>query len=349
MSTRKKKYAMYPIAPEFSEVGGFMARFVSDGYTVDAGTEILPDVLDAGGWKISLGSAQDLVESYLKACANRTATTGETVNLANIMTTMLSIRGSYEKRKSSAKRENVRVVVRLLEEMRPKIEFSMSNVIEGKVLQLQSVTSEGCEPGFVKQGVVATINGLNLAMLDGDTVTATMKGPDGEELTLACGFASLGSTRLDVTIPDAFNAAEYAGKKIEFEVKNRCGDVEQPLDSDSITATLLAGEAPPVPPTPEPTFTKVCGTGHEDDEEWTNKVASDGKLSIIGTGLTDDLVISILYGGEHEETFEVDEVTSTMITGTIVGGVGSGSEFSFTLEKPDGTVIGTATISDMPE
>lgn len=267
MSNRKKKYMMYPISPEISEVGGYMARFVSDGYTVDANKEILPGVLDAGGWKISLGSAQDLVSSYLKTCANHTATTGETVNIANIMTTLLSIRGSYEKRKSTAKRENVRVVVRLQEDMRPKVSFAMSNVLEGKILTLQSVTSVGCEPGFVRQSSIATINGLNLEMLEGDTVTATMKGPGGDEQTVPCSFASLGSTRLDVTIPDVFNAAAYAGQKIVFEITNRCGDPEQPQDVDSITATLLASEGGDTPePEPTPTGPTVAaindGTFH---------------------------------------------------------------------------------------
>ena len=106
--------------------------------------------------------------------------------------------------------------------------------------------------------------------------------------------------------------------------------------------TVLAGETPPAP---EPTFTKVCGTGHEDDPEWTNKVARNGKLSIIGANLTDDLVVSLLDAGEYETEFDVDEVTPTMITGTIADGVEPGASYSFALKKPGGTVIGTAEVT----
>ena len=75
-------------------------------------------------------------------------------------------------------------------------------------------------------------------------------------------------------------------------------------------------------------------------------MARNGKLSIVGANLTDDLVVSLLYAGEYETEFDVDEVTPTMITGTIADGVEPGSSYSFTLKKADGTVIGTATITN---
>ena len=109
--------------------------------------------------------------------------------------------------------------------------------------------------------------------------------------------------------------------------------------------TILAGGTPPGPTPEEPVFTKVCGTGHEDDPAWTGKVARNGKLSIIGANLTDDLVVSLLYSGEYETEFDVDEVTPTMITGTISGGVEPGASYSFALKKPGGTVIGTAEVT----
>ena len=125
-------------------------------------------------------------------------------------------------------------------------------------------------------------------------------------------------------------------------VKSRAGDAGGPLQTSFRKVKYLRVVDPA--PTPEPTFTKVCGTGHEDDPAWTGKVARNGKLSIIGTNLTDDLVVSLLYAGEYEAEFDVDEVTPTMIKGTISGGVEPGSSYSFALKKPNGTVIGTAEI-----
>ena len=126
-------------------------------------------------------------------------------------------------------------------------------------------------------------------------------------------------------------------------VKSRAGDAGGPLQT-SFRKVKYLRVVDPEPPAPEPTFTKVCGTGHEDDPAWTGKVARNGKLSIVGTNLTDDLVVSLLYAGEYEAEFDVDEVTPTMIKGTISGGVEPGSSYSFALKKPNGTVIGTAEI-----
>ena len=47
MGSRVKKYRMKPIPSAFSEKGGFNAQFVGDGYSIDARTEILHDVLRA--------------------------------------------------------------------------------------------------------------------------------------------------------------------------------------------------------------------------------------------------------------------------------------------------------------
>ena len=137
-------------------------------------------------------------------------------------------------------------------------------------------------------------------------------------------------------IPGTYGPAAKRG----LVVKSRAGDAGGPLQTSFRKVKYLRV----VDPAPEPTFTKVCGTGHEDDPAWTGKVARNGKLSIIGTNLTDDLVVALLYAGEYEAEFDVDEVTPTMITGTISGGVEPGSSYSFALKKPNGTVIGTAEI-----
>ena len=145
----------------------------------------------------------------------------------------------------------------------------------------------------------------------------------------------------------AHTAELLPGGDYKLVVKSRAGDAGGPLQISFRKVKYLRVVDPE--PTPEPTFTKVCGTGHEDDPAWTGKVARNGKLSIIGTNLTDDLVVSLLYAGEYEAEFDVDEVTPTMITGTIHGGVEPGASYSFALKKPNGTVIGTAEIESNEE
>ena len=75
-SKRNKKYTMRAISPKFSEKGGFTAQFTGDGYSIDAFDEILPDVIERNGIKVSEGVAKDLISKFLQACANKTAATG---------------------------------------------------------------------------------------------------------------------------------------------------------------------------------------------------------------------------------------------------------------------------------
>ena len=56
--SRFKKYTMTPISSKFSEKGGYSARFVGDGYTVDARKEILPGVIKDTGILIGEGAAE---------------------------------------------------------------------------------------------------------------------------------------------------------------------------------------------------------------------------------------------------------------------------------------------------
>ena len=64
---------MKAISSAFSEKGGYSAQFVSDGYTIDARKEILPDTIKENGVQVGEGVAWDLIQSFLKNCAARAA------------------------------------------------------------------------------------------------------------------------------------------------------------------------------------------------------------------------------------------------------------------------------------
>ncbi len=128
---RTKKYRMTPISKKFSEKGGFTAQFVGDGYSVDAETEILPRIIEATGIRIGNGAAWDLISSFVKACARHTSETGETVTVGSLLTFGLSIRGWYANQDSRADRDNVRVTATLLGDLKPAIDFGMSNIQDG--------------------------------------------------------------------------------------------------------------------------------------------------------------------------------------------------------------------------
>ena len=184
------------------------------------------------------------------------------------------------------------------------------------------------------------IAGIDLTVPDGEDESLTLVAPDGVTKVADITVVSTeDGQRIVCVLASAVPAGTYNVRLVSHGL-----DPTAPLATVLHRVTVKAGAEPP--PAPEPTFTKVCGTGHEDDPAWTGKVARNGKLSIIGTNLTDDLVVSLLYAGEYEAEFDVDEVTPTMITGTIADGVEPGSSYSFTLKKADGTVIGTATITN---
>ena len=73
--SRQKKYKMKAISSAFSEKGGYSAQFVSDGYTIDARKEILPDTIKENGIQVGEGVAWNLIQSFLKNCAARAAST----------------------------------------------------------------------------------------------------------------------------------------------------------------------------------------------------------------------------------------------------------------------------------
>ena len=217
-------------------------------------------------------------------------------------------------------------------------DFSFTFDGSGDAPRIDSVLSDGSGVrGEIVKGTSVKINGrfLNAA---GDTNRVVFAEADAEsEPVVVDSFTAAGDDILSFACPDALAAGKRYAVKAERTDANGVTRT-----SNAKTVTVKAGAEPP--PAPEPTFTKVCGTGHEDDPAWTGKVARNGKLSIVGTNLTDDLVVSLLYAGEYEAAFDVDEVTPTMIKGTISGGVEPGARYSFALKKPGGTVIGTAEI-----
>lgn len=283
MSTNRiKKYKQRPIPAAFSEKGGFSAHFISDGYTVDAEKEILPEVIRANGIQVSPGVAWDLVNEFLKACAQRSASTGETVTVGSLLTFSLGIKGWYANKDSKAKKDNVRITATLLGDLRPTVDFSMSNVNEGETLTLVTVMSEGCSLGVVKQNASFTVNGKWLKMLEGDTVTASVKGASGETVQAECPILESDDDHVTCRLPAAFNDAALVGREIAFMVASRCGDPEAGRQTRPITGTLAAGEIPaPDPVDPPEIYLVQCA------DEPEGKIHAHGDFTVDGAHLAD--------------------------------------------------------------
>ena len=242
---RVKKYVQSAIPPKFSEKGGFSARFVSDGFTVDAKSEILPGVIEKEGLQIGIEPAWALVRGFIKGCGNHVATTGETVTVDGLMTFGLAIRGWFANKTSKATKENVHVTCKLLGDLRPTCNFSMSNANEGNTLTVITVMSPGCKLDEVVQGANARINGKWIKLIDDGTdtdyVLAEAKNADGETVSVKCAILESDDDHIDLTVPSAFNLPEFANKPITFTVFGRTGDPEAGVQSASIEATLLDG------------------------------------------------------------------------------------------------------------
>ena len=221
MGSRVKKYRMKAIPSTFSEKGGFNAQFIGDGYSVDARTEILPAVITASGVQVGEGTAWDLVTSFLKACAQRAANTGETVTVGSMLTFGLAIKGWYSNKDSKAAKDAVRVTATLLGDLRPTVAFSMSNALDGATIVLVTVMSDGCGLGHVRQGAAFRINGKELRMLDGDTVTAALRTEGGETVTAPCPIIGSDDDHIDAMLPEAFSPAEFVGREVRFTVRRR--------------------------------------------------------------------------------------------------------------------------------
>jgi len=259
--SRQKKYKMKAISSAFSEKGGYSAQFVSDGYTIDARKEILPDTIKENGVQVGEGVAWDLIQSFLKNCAARAAATGETVTVGSLISFGLAIRGWFANKDSKASKENVRVTATLLNDLRPTVAFSMSNDIEGFTLLLTTVMSDGCALGHVKQAAKFRINGKYLQLLEGDKVTASAKNAAGDTVEAECAVIESAEDHIDATLPAAFNGDEFVGREITFKVEGRCGDPEAGTQTKSIEAILDKGE----PSAPKSRITSVTSEGHESE------------------------------------------------------------------------------------
>ena len=302
MGTRIKKYRMKAIPSAFSEKGGFSAQFIGDGYSVDARTEILPSVITASGVQVGEGTAWELVTAFLKACAQRAANTGETVNVGSLVTFGLAIKGWYSNKDSKAAKDSVRVTATLLGDLKPTVAFSMSNALEGATLVLVTVMSDGCALGHVRQGAAFRINGKELVMLEGDTVTATLKTEGGETVTALCPITGSASDHIDATLPAVFSDAAFAGREVRFTVRGRCGDPEACVQEKDISAVLDAAETPPVPVNP-PRITSGHSESHADD----GKCYADGSGFVLEGDNLEDALVTIAGSANEGETWSYEE------------------------------------------
>ena len=302
MGTRIKKYRMKAIPSAFSEKGGFSAQFIGDGYSVDARTEILPSVITASGVQVGEGTAWELVTAFLKACAQRAANTGETVNVGSLVTFGLAIKGWYSNKDSKAAKDSVRVTATLLGDLKPTVAFSMSNALEGATLVLVTVMSDGCALGHVRQGAAFRINGKELVMLEGDTVTATLKTEGGETVTALCPITGSASDHIDATLPAVFSDAAFAGREVRFTVRGRCGDPEACVQEKDISAVLDAAETPPVPVNP-PRITSGHSESHADD----GKCYADGSGFVLEGDNLEDALVTVAGSANEGETWSYEE------------------------------------------
>ena len=334
---RVKKYVQSAIPPKFSEKGGFSARFVSDGFTVDAKSEILPDVIEKEGLQIGAEPGWALVRGFIKGCADHVAKTGETVTVDGLMTFGLSIRGWFANKTSKASKDNVRVTCKLLNDLRPTCNFSMSNANEGNTLTLITVMSPGCKLDEVVQGATARINGKWIKLLDdgtdADYVLAVAKNADGETVSVKCAILESDDDHIDLTVPSAFNPPEFANKPITFTVFGRTGDPEAGTQSASIVATLLDGgeEIRPV-------IEKVATEGKEGVQKGQPFAAVGLRFPAWGEGAT--AKVKWEQGGEEKElALTPSEATATKVSFAAVEAlddVPDDTELTVELTWPDG-------------
>ena len=317
--SRQKKYKMKAISSAFSEKGGYSAQFVSDGYTIDARKEILPDTIKENGVQVGEGVAWDLIQSFLKNCAARAAATGETVTVGSLISFGLAIRGWFANKDSKASKENARVTATLLNDLRPTVVFSMSNDIEGFTLVLTTVMSDGCALGHVKQAAKFRINGKYLQLLEGDKVTASAKNAAGDTVEAECVVIESAEDHIDATLPAAFDGEEFIGREITFKVEGRCGDPEAGTQTKSIEAILDKGAD-------GPKITRVLCEGHESDP---GMLFDNAKVMIEGTGLASATGCTFsckdMTGKEHSTTyagtgsdFSANDTLVTVDTASIV-------------------------------
>ena len=185
--------------------------------------------------------------------------TGETVTVGSLLSFGLSIRGWYERTDSLASRDNVRVTATLLGDLRPTIEFSMSNALEGVKLKLSTIRGEGLPFDHVQGGQPFRVNGVGLDLVEGDTVVAKAVTLDGDVVEAACVVTSAEEDRLDAILPAVFGASALVGRAVSITITSHCGDPTATPDIRSISATIDAAAPSPVPT--NPTVTAINGGG----------------------------------------------------------------------------------------
>ena len=303
--SRNKKYKMMPISSNFTEKSGYRAQFVGDGYSIDARKEILPAVIRSTGVQIGEGTAWDLIETFLKECAARSANSGETVTVGSLLTFALSIHGWFANKDSKADKDNVRVSARLLNDLKPTVAFSMSNDIDGLMLTLYTVMSDGCQIGHVRQGAAFRINGKHLTLVEGDRVTASAKNAEGETIEAECTVLDSTDDHIDATLAAAFNDKALANREIVFKVEGRCGDPDAGTQTKTIAATLDYSDIP------EPVgITGVSGTGLAN-----GRLDLSGSTSITGWGFSGgNMRVKLKY--TNDEGANIDEdIAAAMLEG----------------------------------
>ena len=303
--SRNKKYKMMPISSNFTEKSGYRAQFVGDGYSIDARKEILPAVIRSTGVQIGEGTAWDLIETFLKECAARSANSGETVTVGSLLTFALSIHGWFANKDSKADKDNVRVSARLLNDLKPTVAFSMSNDLEGMTLTLYTVMSDGCQIGHVRQGAAFRINGKHLTLVEGDRVTASAKNAEGETIEAECTVLDSADDHIDATLAAAFNDKAFANREIVFKVEGRCGDPDAGTQTKTIAATLDYSDVP------EPVgIAGVAGTGLAN-----GRLDLSGSTSITGWGFSGgNMRVNLKY--TNDEGANIDEdIAAAMLEG----------------------------------
>ena len=304
--SRNKKYKMMPISSNFTEKSGYRAQFVGDGYSIDARKEILPAVIRSTGVQIGEGTAWDLIETFLKECAARSANSGETVTVGSLLTFALSIHGWFANKDSKADKDNVRVSARLLNDLKPTVAFSMSNDLDGLTLTLYTVMSDGCQIGHVRQGAAFRINGKHLTLVEGDKVTASAKNAEGETIEAECTVLDSADDHIDATLASAFNDKALANREIVFKVEGRCGDPDAGTQTKTIAATLDDNGVP------APVVTNYVNQGREGDVTDANEIFHNaGDAIFSGSNLAGAAVRAVSMDGDKSVDIDAEHVTAS--------------------------------------
>ncbi len=120
--------------------------------------------------------------------------------------------------------------------------FSWQRIDDNGIkLTLSTIKGEGCKLGQVIAAKKATINGRNLTLLEGDSVTAKCG-----DISANCEVLESDEDHIVIVVPEDFDLPELEKKDIVFTVKGRCGDEEGAFQSKTIRATLIA-DAPSEP------------------------------------------------------------------------------------------------------